>query len=338
MVDSLGTLCCLNGTSGSEKAVRDYIIAQIAPYCETRIDALGNLFAYKKGSERPKHKIMCAAHMDEVGFIVTYINADGTLKIAPVGGINASAVIGRQVTINGLVGVVGAKAVHHLSADEKKKAPDFDDLSVDIGAADKSDAEKYVRLGDCAYFRSEFLHFGSGKIKGKAIDDRLGCMIMIQLIQGELKYDTTFAFTVQEEIGTRGAKTAAFAEAPDFAVVLESTTAADIPPAEDDKRVCTHKGGAVVSFMDRSTIYDKELYELAFKIGKEENIPVQTKTMVAGGNDSGAIHISGKGVRTCAISAPCRYLHTASCVIDEADADACKKLAKSLIERIGALD
>ena len=332
----LEKLCQLSGVSGNEKEVREFICNEIDGSCEYEIDPLGNIIAFKKGKKAPDKKLMIAAHMDEVGLIVTSIKADGTLKISPVGGVDAGVVIGRQVLVGDekLVGVIGAKAVHNLSAEEKKTAPKFSKLYVDIGASNKEEAEKHVSMGDIITFKSEFIEFGNDKIKGKAIDDRAGCAIMIELIKGELEYDITFVFTVQEEIGTRGAKVATYTVKPDFAIVLETTTAADIPVASEEKRVCELGGGAVVSYMDRATIYDRELYKLAFTVAAEKNIPIQTKTMVAGGNDSGAIHVSNGGVRTLAISAPCRYLHSPSCVVNGSDLIACRDLAKVLIAKI----
>lgn len=333
----LKELCKINGTSGNEHDVREYIISKIKDNCTYKVDNLGNIIAEKKGTVSSKNKIMIAAHMDEVALIITYIKDNGTLSISPVGGMSALVAAGRSVTINGIHGVIGTKAIHHLSNDERKAVPKFDEMFIDIGAESKAEAEKYVKLGDIAYFDSEFCKFGEDFIMGKAIDDRFGCLIMINMINSDLPYDCTFVFTVQEEIGTRGAKVSSFSVAPDYAIILETTTAADIPCANEEKRVCELTNGAVVSYMDRGTIYGKELYNLAFSIAKEKNIPIQTKTMVAGGNDSGAIHVSGKGVRTIAISAPCRYLHSPSCVVNEEDLFACENLAKEMLKAIGEL-
>ncbi len=333
----LEKLCILNGTSGDEKNVREFIINEIKDFCEYRTDKLGNLICDKKGKKKPKNKIMVAAHMDEVALIVTAIKPDGSLSVSAVGGIEPSVVMGSQVTVNGMVGVIGSAAVHNLTDEEKNAAPKMSALYVDIGARDDTEAKKYVRQGDIAYFRSDFVRFGDGKIRCKAIDDRAGCAMMIEMIKKDIPFDTTFVFTVQEEIGTRGAKTAAFGVEPHFAIVLETTTAADIPSSDGEKRVCEQKKGAVVSYMDRSTIYDRELYDLAFKTAEKNKIPVQTKSMVAGGNDSGAIHISRDGVRTMAISVPCRYLHSPSCVADEGDIKACGELAEAMLAELGKL-
>lgn len=337
MKDMLKELCLINGVSGDESAVREYIIGKVKDLCEYRVDNLGNLICFKKGKKAPAKKLMIAAHMDEVGFIVTSVRSDGTLSFGTVGGVDASVVIGRQVRVGKklLCGVVGSTAVHNLSKEQREKAPKTEDLYIDIGAADRADAEKYVSLGDCVYFDSEYAEFGDGHIKSKAIDDRAGCAVMIRLMQQELKYDTYFVFNVQEEIGLRGSTVSAFSVQPDIAVVLEATTAADIDGVSGAKKVCSLGGGPVVSFMDRSTVYDKELYRLAFDIAAEENIPCQTKTMIAGGNDSGAIHISGRGVRTLAVSVPCRYLHSPSCVIDSKDLEDTYRLVESLMKKVG---
>ena len=332
MLSELKTLCLLNGISGDEGQVRDYIISRIKDKAEITVDNLGNVIAFVKGRERAKKKIMVSAHMDEVGFIVTYINSDGTLKIAPVGGIDSGIVYGRRVKIGDIYGVTGGTAIHNLSKEERKKKISFDKMTVDIGAESREEAEKYVHPGDSVCFDSEFLQFGDGMVKCKAIDDRAGCAIMLRLIDEGPEYDTYFTFVVQEAIGLRGATAAAYTVNPDIAFVLEATTAGDVPPAKDDEKVCCVGKGPVISFMDRHTIYDKDLYRLCFDTAEENNIPCQTKTKVAGGNDAGAIHVSRGGVRTCGISIPCRYLHSPSCVIKYSDMENTYRLIKNILE------
>ena len=336
MIELLKNLCMLNGISGNENSVREFIIEKIDGKCNYSVDNLGNIIAFKKGRNVPEKKVMISAHMDEVGMIVTYINEDGTLKISPVGGIDPRVVFGRRVYIGSskIPGVIGGKAIHNLTADERKNAVKFEDMNVDIGCSTKDDAEKLIDLGDSVCFVSDFFEFGDNRIKGKAIDDRAGCAIMIQMINSELEYDTWFTFVVQEEIGLRGATVAVKAVKPDYAIVIESTTAADIPSAFNEKQVCRLGNGPVISFMDRHTIYDKELYNMAFKLAKENNIPCQTKTMVAGGNDAGAIHLGAGGVKTAAISLPCRYLHSPSSVIDKNDFYNSCKLINLMLNRI----
>ncbi len=329
----LKELCLLNGTSGREKAVRDYIVSRIPKDCEYEIDRLGNVICHKKGQSRAKNKVMLSAHMDEVGFIITYICDDGMLKFHNVGGIDERVIFGRSVTLeSGARGVIGSKAFHQLEGDEKETLPKIDEMYIDIGAKSKKEAETFVNLGDAAYFDSEYIEFGDGFVKAKAIDDRAGCMILLEMLNSELKYDAEICFVVQEEIGTRGSGVAAFNVAPDYAIVLESTTASDIAGVSGNKKVCLLGEGAVVSFMDRGTLYDAELYRKAFELAASNYIKVQTKTVVAGGNDAAAIHKSGAGVRTITVSVPTRYIHSASCVAKLDDIDSVRRLAYILAE------
>ncbi len=330
----LKDLCLLNGTSGREEAVRNYIIEKIKDKCEYSVDALGSVIAFKKGKKAPDKKVLVAAHTDEVGFIITDITDDGYLRFAPVGGIDAAVVLGRRVDINGIKGVVGAKAVHLLSDDEKKNEPSFDKLAIDIGAADKAEAEKAVSLGDCAYFASDYCEFGDGFIKSKALDDRIGCMLMIELINSDLEYDTYFCFNVQEEVGLRGSGCSAYAVKPDVAVILESTTAADIDGVTGGDKCCVLGKGPVVSFMDGRTIYDKQIFDLAFEVAKENNIKIQTKTKIAGGNDAGAIQKSGAGCRVAAVSLPCRYIHSGSSVVKIGDIEETRRFLPLFLSKL----
>lgn len=334
MLKELKTLCTINGISGDESRVRDYIISKIKDKCEYKIDPMGNLLAFKKGKKAPKNKVMVSAHMDEVGFICTYICDNGFIRFTNVGGVDPKVAVGRAVKIgaNEVYGVIGNKAVHLCSDGEDKTAPKLDKLYIDIGAENKEEAEKYVSLGDCVYFVSDFVEFGEDKIKAKAIDDRFGCAVMLKMIESELEYDTHFAFLVQEEVGCRGAGTAAFSIRPDYAIVLEATTASDISGVSDEDRVCVQGKGAVVSFMDRSTVYNRDMFKGAFALAKEKNIPVQPKTTVAGGNDASAIHKACSGVYTIAVSLPCRYIHSGTSVGDKKDMQACYDLAVALCE------
>lgn len=332
----LKELCLINGTSGDEGKVRDYIITQIKDYCEYSVDNMGSIIAYKKGKKAPKQKISINAHMDEVGFIVTGITDDGYLRFTSVGGIDSRVCLDRIVTVGkkAVKGVIGDKAFHLLSSDEKDRCPSFDDLLIDIGATSKDEAEQYVSLGDFAYFDCDYVELGNGYIKAKALDDRIGCMLMIELIKSELEYDTVFCFNVQEEVGLRGSKCTSYAVDADIAIVLESTTAADLDGVSGANRVCVLGDGPVISFMDNRTIYDRELFELGFTVAKENNIPAQTKTAVAGGNDAGAIQTSGDGARVMAISLPTRYIHSGASVVKASDIDETRRLLKALLPKL----
>lgn len=322
----------LNGTSGDEKNVRDFIISHLPEDCDYAVDSLGNLIVNKKGETEPKNKVALFAHMDEVGFIVTYITDDGFVNVASVGGIDNSALFGKKLTINGCVGVAGAKAIHQCSSDEAKKIPEITDVSVDFGFESREEAEKYISLGDFGYFKSDFIEFGNDMIKSKALDDRLGCAVMLELLQEKSKINYTCVFTVQEEIGTRGATVSAYTVNPDYAIVIETTTASDIPDTPENKKVCKVGKGAVVSFMDRGTIYNKDLYKKAREIADKNDIANQTKTVVAGGNDASAIHKSAGGIKTIAVSLPCRYIHSSASVGSKVDMESVKSLANALLE------
>lgn len=334
MENLLGKLCSINGTSGREQKCREFIIENIKDYCKVSVDNNGNIICFKKGKFNSEKKVMIDAHMDEVGFIVTNITEQGFIKFDTIGAIDISVLLARRVVFeNGTLGVISSKPVHLLSEEDRKKMPKLEELYIDIGATSKQDAEKYLSLGDTAVFESGYQNIGN-KFLSKAIDDRVGCAILIKLLQEESMYDFYATFTYGEEIGCRGAKAATYYVNPDCAIVLEATTAADLCGVPSDKRVCELNKGAVISFMDKATLYDKNLFDLTLKVAKENNINYQIKAMVSGGNNSGAIHQTREGVKTIALSVPCRYIHSASSVASISDVNAVYSLAKLLLEEI----
>ncbi len=338
MFDNIKKLCELNGISGREYNVANEIVAQIKDIAnECRIDNLGNVIAFKKGKKTPKNKIMLSAHTDEVGMIVTGVTDDGMLRFATVGGVNSKVILGRAVSVSdsNIVGVIGVKAVHMQNDEEKKNAMPEDKLYIDIGAVDKEDALKHIALGDSVSFTGDYKEFGDGFIKAKAIDDRAGCAILIEIMKQDLEFDTYFAFSTQEEVGLRGARVAAHAIEPDVAIIVETTATGDVSGVTGENRVSVVGDGAVVSYMDKSTIYDKGLYDLAFKLSKEKNIACQTKTKISGGNDAGAIHCSRNGVRAIAVSIPSRYIHSPANVVKKDDVVATYEMALALTNAVG---
>lgn len=336
MFEKIKALSRLNGISGDEDQVRNWIISQIAPYCQYQVDNLGNIICLKKGMIIPNKKLMISAHMDEVGLIVTNITEDGLLKFTTVGGVDDRVILGRAVSLyrSGLKGVIGTKAIHQQSGKERETAVKAEEMFIDIGASSKEEALEQVKPGDSVAFLGDCEEFGDGYLKGKALDDRIGCALLIQMIQSKLKYDTYFVFAVQEEIGLRGAKAAAYSVDPDLSIVVEATTAADLSDVPEEKKVCRLGQGAVVGFMDRSTIYNRELYDIAFALAHKYGIPCQTKTMVAGGNDAGAIHTTRGGVKTIAVSVPCRYLHSPYCVVKQEDVESTARMVQTLAENL----
>jgi len=312
MRSDLFELCRLNGVSGDEDRVREYIRLKAEPYADAmRTDALGNLIVFKKGRKPTGNKVLLAAHMDEVGLIVTKVTEDGFLKFDFVGGVDRRVAIGKPVVLGDacVPGIIGLKAIHLVNREEMSKVPKTDTLYIDIGAKNKEEALELVQPGTYGSFVGEPEEFGSGLIKAKAIDDRVGCAVMLSLLRQELPLDVTFAFTAQEEVGTRGAFGAAFSVTPEIGLVLETTTAANLPDVEDHRKVCVPGNGPVISYMDGATIYDRVLFEKLRDLAVKNRIPWQTKEYIAGGNDARTIQRSKKGVRVAAMSAAVRYLH-----------------------------
>ncbi len=328
----LESLCNASGVSGNEGEVRNIIISQIKPYCDDIfVDSIGNVIALKKGKDHSK-KVMIAAHMDEVGFIVSGITDKGYLEFKKVGGIDTRVIISKNVLVGDkkIPGVIGMKAIHLQSKSEREEVPKVKSLFIDIGAKDKEDAEKYVNLGDYVTFATKYQEIGEDLIKAKALDDRVGCFVMTKLIKEPQKYDTYFCFTTQEEVGLRGARVSAYRINPDIALVLESTTCADVHNVPDHRTVTRMGEGVAISFMDSSTIVKKEYVEFLERISK--GIPAQLKKMTSGGNDAGAIHLTGEGIKTASLSIPARYIHSPVSVASKKDIDAMEKLAKRFLD------
>ncbi|SCI43647.1 Putative aminopeptidase ysdC [uncultured Flavonifractor sp.] len=331
MLELLKELCRLNGVSGAEDPVRNFIQTQAQPYADSlRSDALGNLIVFKRGKKSTGNKLLLAAHMDEVGVIVTRITEEGFLKFDFVGGVDRRVAIGKPVVLgeNEIPGLIGLKAIHLVSREEEEKVPKTDALYIDIGAKDREEAEKLVPPGTYGSFVGPPQEFGQGFLKAKAIDDRIGCAIMLELLKEDLPLDVTFAFTAQEEVGTRGAFGTAFSVSPEVALVLETTTAADLPGVGGARRVCAPGKGPVISYMDGATIYDRDLFENLRRLAEEHGIPWQTKEYIAGGNDARTIQRSRSGVRVAALSAAVRYLHAPATVGSLADFENMWKLTR----------
>ena len=322
MLELLKQLCLLNGVSGDEGEVRAFLRAQAEPYADSiRTDALGNLIVFKQGAKATVNRLLLAAHMDEVGLIITHVTDDGFLKFGFVGGVDRRIAIGKPVVLgpDRVPGIISLKAIHLTDKAELKKVPKTDSLYIDIGAGSREEALKKVPLGTYGSFVSQPEEFGDGFFKARAIDDRIGCAIMLELLKEELPLDVTFAFTAQEEVGTRGAFGAAFSVTPQVALVLETTTAADLPGVDSHRRVCAPGKGPVISYMDGSTIYDRGLFEDLRRLAEDNGIPWQTKEYIAGGNDARTIQRTKQGVRVAAMSAATRYLHAPSSVASVAD-------------------
>lgn len=332
MLERLKALSELYGVSGNEARVRAYLRKEAGPFAdEMFVDPVGNLYVHKRG-EGPR--VMLAAHMDEVGMIVRDITEAGTL-LYDAGGIDPRVVVSKRVVIgpNDVPGVIGAKAIHLQSPEERTRALKHTDLYVDIGAKDRADAEKLVGKGDYISFTTKFSCFGDGLVKGKALDDRVGCAILLELLRGGYQCDLWAVFTVQEELGLRGAAVTANRVKPDVALILEGTTANDVAETPSHRSVTTVGAGAAISFMDGRTIVPEKMLVTLREAAKREGLPWQMRRGTAGGTDAGAIHRSLAGVVCGGISVPCRYIHSPVSIAAITDIEAAYRLAHTFLNQ-----
>ena len=314
--------------SGREEKIRGVIEKEAAPFAdEIRTDNLGNLIVLKKGSspEKDLKKLMFAAHMDEIGFIATFIDDKGFIRVSNIGGINwQSAAFAHVVFENGVEGILVPEA--KASPNEYGPAK----CVIDIGARDKKDAEKRVGIGDFAVVKADLRRLAGKRYSGRPLDDRIGCAVMLDTLARAEKCedDVYFAFTVQEEVGLRGAGTAAFSIAPDYSVALDVTGTGDSPDARPMK--VELGGGAAVKVKDSSVISDAGFVRLLKTLAKDNKIKYQLELLEAGGTDTAAMQRAGAGSIAAGISIPTRYIHSSVEEIDLGDVEACVRLCLAL--------
>jgi endoglucanase len=313
-----------SGPSGNEERIRSIIKKQIADYVDTiTTDPMGNLIA-KVGES---NDIVIMAHMDEVGMMVTKIEEDGAIRFQSIGGISPSALPSKRVRFhkNSIKGVVSAQPIHFTRNKNEDKKYLCSDLLIQIGTNTRSETEKYISIGDAAVFDSSFEVLVDEKrsFLGKALDNRLGCFLLIRAIQNSLFNDCTFVFTVQEENGLRGAHALLLKHSFQFGIALDTTTANDLPGVVGAEQVCHRFGGGVVSFIDGATVYDRDMVMKIFEEAKRKKIPLQTKTKKAGGNEASALQKCGLGCKAVSLSVPCRYIHGAVGLVSEKDIEDC---------------
>lgn len=341
LTERIRELTALPGVSGQEDAVREYLLRALEGRadCACRVDALGNLIVEKTGRNTPAKKLLLTAHMDEVGYLVTHIEESGLLRFAAVGGVSPEVMAGKRVYVGSklLPGLVGLKAVHQQKSAERTAAPDPENLYIDIGAKSREEAAAAVALGDRVSFPQNYARFGEGFVRSKALDNRLGCAFLLELLLAESEVSFTGAFTVQEETGCIGAKAAANAVKPDIALILETTTASDLPGNDEAKRVSVVGSGPVISYMDRGTIYPRRLTRWLEDLAAEAGIPTQKKTLIAGGNEARTVQTAGAGAEVMGISVACRYLHSQAVTASEQDIDNTLALVRLAVSRAGEL-
>lgn len=336
----LKQLCELQGISGREEPVRAALIAE----CESAlgkenvtVDKMGNVIAFKAGRVKGAPRVMLSAHMDEVGLMVISATDDGLLNVRAIGGIDPRVLVSKRVKVGyaePINGVIGAMAIHQQTPEDRKAVLPIDQLRVDIGAKDKDEAMAKAPAGTPVTFATEYATFGDHKALARALDDRVGCYSMLRLLNADVRGDTYFVFTSQEEVGCRGATGAAFRIKPDMAFALEGTTANDAGDMPEAVKVCRLGEGVAVSFMDNSSIASPELFKAVYALAASEGISCQIKMSVSGGNEGGVMQRAASGAHTCVLSVPCRNIHSPASVCDLRDVEAQYQLGKAILEKL----
>lgn len=313
------------GPAGNEEKIRAAIEEEIRPLVDdVRVDALGNLIATKKG--RGGKKVMLSAHMDEIGLIITHIDDKGFLRFALVGGASTVVYYNQRVVFrSGRAGVIGSERLDDIKDLKLEK------LYIDVGATSKEEAQSLVRIGDMASFESPGFSLG-GRLVGKSLDDRVGCAILIQVAR-ELKetpHEVQFVFTVQEEVGLRGARTAAYSLNPDLGIAVDVTSVGDTPEA---RRMDVKLGGGVaIKVKDAGLIVHPKVRTLLEGAAERAGIPHQFEVLEGGSTDAGAIHITRNGIPSGALSIPCRYVHSPVEMVEMGDVQAAVDLLVNVLK------
>ena len=323
------------GPSGCEQEVRTILREELKDHIsEWQRDALGNLIACKPAAAGPR--VMVAAHMDEVGLMISSVDSAGLLHFHKVGGIDDRVLVSKPVLVGKerVRGVIGAKAIHLQRPEERTQVIPHRSLFIDIGAKSKEEALEKVKIGDYVIFATQYGELGASMAKGKAFDDRAGCAILAELLKEDYSFPLYGAFTVQEEVGLRGAGVAAYAIEPDLAIVLEGTTCNDVSGIEEHEYSTVIGGGPAITFMDTSAVGNKAMIRELVRLAEANGIPYQFKGTVTGGNDAGRINISRAGVPVVAVSIPCRYIHSPVSLLSLADVEHSKALVKLFLRSI----
>jgi len=331
------------GPSGNEEDVTQILKKELTPYAdETHVDKLGNILFYHKG-KKGYPKIMLSAHMDEVGFIVTFIEENGFLRFDILGGITNTVIPGQRILFRGekgyLKGIVGTKPPHIMTPEEQNRVIPKEDLFIDIGADNLSQANKKgADVGMLGVFDVKFTDLGDGYFMGKALDDRAGCTVLADVFKSlnDSPYNIVAVGSVQEELGIRGARTAAWQIDPDYGLALEGTFVADVPGTRPDRVSSKIRGGPVLTIMDRTVFTHPQVLKKLIEAGNRKSIPFQFKKVPVGGTDAGAIHLTRAGVPSGTVAVPCRYIHSPASIIHIEDLRNATKLVTEFVKSISS--
>ena len=336
-------LCMTPGISGHEEKIAEIIkreLKDVADDIET--DLMGNVIATKKGSSKKGPKVMLASHMDEIGLMVRYIDDNGYIKFSTIGGINDQMLMNQTVVIhskNGdLTGVIGSKPPHVTKPEERKKVVPYDEMFIDIGAKDKEQAEEMVSIGDPITFKSWFEAFPNDLVMCKALDNRVGCYVMMEVLKRVNSKATVYGVgTTQEEVGLKGAKVTSYKLDPDMAFALDVTLSGDHPGIKPEEAPGVIGKGPAVIMIDasgRGIITPKSIRDLLIGTGEKEEIPFQLEVSDGGTTDGSAIHLTREGIPTGVLSVPTRYIHTTVSVASMEDVENTIKLIVAAINSL----
>lgn len=341
MSELLKKLSNAPGVSGFEEEIRKIITDELKDHVdEIEADNMGNIIAVKKG--RNSKKIMLAAHMDEIGLMVRFIDKNGFIKFSKIGGINDQMLLNQEVIIHSkkgkILGVIGAKPPHRMKPAEKKKVLEYENMFIDIGASSKEEAEELISIGDPVTIKHEFSNLRGNLVTGKAFDNRVGCYVLVEAMKRAKTSATIYGVgTVQEEVGLKGAKTSAFKINPDMAIALDVTICGDHPGIKfEDAPAKINKGPAIIltDASGRGIITHPMVKKLLIEAANEEKIPYQLEVSEGGTTDATAIHLTREGIPTGVLSVPTRYIHTPVEVTSLEDIENTIKLLIAAIEKI----
>lgn len=342
-ISLLKAICETAGAPGHEKQIRDLIVKAIKPYTdECHIDNLGNVISVKKGSSGGDKKVMVAAHMDEIGFVVTHIDEGGFVRFHTLGGFDPKTLTAQRVKIHGkkiVLGVMGTKPIHVMAAEERTKMPKTTDYFIDTGMKNE-ELEDLIKIGDPITWERELVEMGAC-VNCKSIDNRVSVFILIEALKKlkDIPYDLYAVFTVQEEVGLRGANVSAHSINPTFGIALDTTIAYDVPGAQAHEKITELGKGAAIKIMDGSVICDYRMIDYLKKTADENEIDWQPEVLPAGGTDTAGLQRMGKdGAISGAISVPTRHLHQVIEMANKEDIDKCIKLLVSAVSGLDKFD
>ena len=339
----LKTLSEMSGVPSREEPVREFIESQLDGLVdEVRTDALGNLIAVKKAASEDAKNVMLVAHMDEIGFIVTHIDDNGFLRFHTLGGFDPKTLTAQRVIVHGkkdLLGAMGSKPIHVMTQEERNKNPKLTDYFIDLGM-EPDEVKEIISIGDPITRERELVEMGEC-VNCKSIDNRVSVFILIEALRQlkEVPFDVYGVFTVQEEVGIRGANVAAHNINPDFGIGLDTTIAFDLPGAQPHEKITSLGKGAAIKVMDASAIADYRMVDFLKKTAEANSISWQPEILTAGGTDTAGIQRMGKqGAIAGAISIPTRHLHQVIEMASKKDIAACTELLKASLENINTYD